>query len=479
MNMKRLFILFFICVLVGASSAIIRKFSADDPRPLVILSVNDMHANIANFPKLVTAIKECRDTADVILLDAGDKWTGNAYVDLVEHYTPIYELMNYADFDFSIYGNHEFDKGQAYVAEANRQAQFLTLGANIISDTSSFPQPPAYTVIERGGLKIAFVGVVGNYDLNNHPAGFDESYKGVRFSDPQKTASQYAYLKDEADLLILVAHMGLERDKEFLNSDLSKGYDMVVGAHSHDWVDEVVGGRPLGQTKCKLANIGATRVSYDKDGNVVLDYENIPLKEYNPDKETQAMVEGYLKNEMLNQKISVAKGDVSFEGLANLFLESMQEATVAAVSFYNAGGVRLSSLSDGQEISYATILDLEPFNNYVARVKMTTTQMEKMILSKFNDTINLGESHSIDLLSSTPYTVVTDSKGDGLKVVFDELVEGKLYDVAMGGYVYTTYQGLEYSDGVMTDILVSEAIKSKVSTSDVFVPDNSVRANIK
>ena len=50
-------------------------------RTLVLLSTNDMHAKIRNFPRLAAAVEACRDTAQlVVLVDAGDRWTGNAYV---------------------------------------------------------------------------------------------------------------------------------------------------------------------------------------------------------------------------------------------------------------------------------------------------------------------------------------------------------------------------------------------------------------
>ena len=51
-------------------------------RTIVVLSTNDMHAKIQHFPRLAAAVEACRDTVpDALLVDAGDRWTGNAYVD--------------------------------------------------------------------------------------------------------------------------------------------------------------------------------------------------------------------------------------------------------------------------------------------------------------------------------------------------------------------------------------------------------------
>ena len=78
-------------------TAVISTVAACTPRErtLVILSTNDMHAKIQRFPQLAAAVEACRDTAQLVLLvDAGDRWTGNAFVDKVPAPgKPIVELM--------------------------------------------------------------------------------------------------------------------------------------------------------------------------------------------------------------------------------------------------------------------------------------------------------------------------------------------------------------------------------------------------
>ena len=85
---------------------------------VVILSTNDIHAHIEKFPQLAEAVKKCRDTVkNVILVDAGDRWTGNVYCDrAAEPRRPIIDLMNRLRYDVATFGNHEFDAGQAFLA---------------------------------------------------------------------------------------------------------------------------------------------------------------------------------------------------------------------------------------------------------------------------------------------------------------------------------------------------------------------------
>ena len=75
-------------------------------KTIIILSTNDIHAKIERFPQLAEAVEEARDTATVVLVDAGDRWTGNAYVDLArEPRRPIVDLMNRLGYDAGTFGN--------------------------------------------------------------------------------------------------------------------------------------------------------------------------------------------------------------------------------------------------------------------------------------------------------------------------------------------------------------------------------------
>lgn len=76
-------------------------------REVVILSTNDMHANIENFPSLVTAVNLCRDTVSTLLVDAGDRWTGNVFIDLAENRLPIIDLMNHVGYDVATLGDRK------------------------------------------------------------------------------------------------------------------------------------------------------------------------------------------------------------------------------------------------------------------------------------------------------------------------------------------------------------------------------------
>ena len=53
----------------------------NEEQSLYIISTNDMHASIEAMPRLATLIKEYEALGEVVVVDSGDRVTGNAYVD--------------------------------------------------------------------------------------------------------------------------------------------------------------------------------------------------------------------------------------------------------------------------------------------------------------------------------------------------------------------------------------------------------------
>ena len=185
---------------------------------VIILSTNDIHAQIQNFPQLATAVAECRDTASVILVDAGDRWTGNAYVDQAEGRRPVLELMNELGYDVATLGNHEFDYGYAQLAENMKAAKFKVLCADVLgADGKTIFD--ANTIIEKGGVKIGFFGLeTPEAQTKANPA----LIKGLKFDTDLKAVAekQLEALKDD-DVVIALSHLGVDdSSKPYTSYDL-------------------------------------------------------------------------------------------------------------------------------------------------------------------------------------------------------------------------------------------------------------------
>lgn len=455
--MKRSFLTSLITSLIFVLSIVVIGWSQRPVRRVVVLSTNDIHGAIQQFPRLATAIAECRDTAEVVLVDAGDRWTGNAYVDKAEQRClPVIELMNRLDYDVATLGNHEFDYGQELLAERISQAEFEIICANMESCGSELTVP-ATTIIERGGIKFGFVGLVTNF-ADGYPDGQKSNFEGLTFPSPFEKAVELQSLRKECDVLVLISHLGDDMDR-VLTVDATE-YDLIVGGHTHTVLAEgqEYNGTLITQTGKSLKNLGVTVI--EMKGKEIARLENrlVALADYAEDEEMKAAVEVYYKDPYLSAPIGSSKVQLSKVGLANFMAESIAKRTKSDVGLYHFGGVRVDSLrNDG--ISIGDVFTLEPFSSTIYTAQMTTEQIRGMIINKFNDSVNPKESHRPDINPyGTSYTIVTDAEGEAIDVQFSTLKEGRTYKVAMGDYMYKNYNFDKSGAHTATGILVTEVM---------------------
>lgn len=116
-NDKRKVIVYFVrrwgIVLLLAVTLYCCKNESGTPGKVVIVSTNDMHAQLARFPLLATLIQQKKtEGGEVIVVDAGDRFSGNPYVDHALERGNVIRLMNKVGYDVVTMGNHDFDYGQ-------------------------------------------------------------------------------------------------------------------------------------------------------------------------------------------------------------------------------------------------------------------------------------------------------------------------------------------------------------------------------
>ena len=421
------------------------------PSEFVILSTNDMHASLDNMSRLATAVKKCRDTVFTIVVDAGDRWTGNAYVDLAEGRLPMIQLMNAVGYDVATLGNHDFDAGQKVLDEAIEKAEFDIVCANMkasgvwLDDVDASEQ-----ITTPEGVVVDFVGVVTSYS-NGHPDGNDVNFEGLKFDDPQAVAERECE-ESKGDVKVLLSHMGDDRDLDL--AARYGGYDVILGGHTHRLLDTVVNGTVVGQTQRKLKYVGATKIKMRGSKVVSIEYENIPLKNYTKDAEVEAQIKEIEANPALKLVVGSMAKAVNHVGLCNLQTKIIKEATGADIGMYHRGGVRIiEGLPEG-DVTIKTLFDNEPFFSQVHTAIVTPAQLRKLIISKYNDTVNAKESHVVDLYATTPYKIIVDENDMAYDVRFPRLREGRKYKIAVADYVARNYAHFECENEVRLPLLV-------------------------
>ncbi len=423
------------------------------PSEFVILSTNDMHASLDNMARLATAVKECRDTVFTIVVDAGDRWTGNAYVDLAEGRLPMIHLMNAVGYDVATLGNHDFDAGQQVLDNAIDKAEFEVVCANMTSFGEWLDDVDrCERIVTPAGVAVDFVGVVTSYS-NGHPDGNDVNFEGLQFEDPQIVAEREGD-DSNGDVKVLLSHMGHDRDLAL--AERYGGYDVIIGGHTHKLLDTVVNGTVIGQTQRKLKYVGVTRIKMRGKRVVDVEYENIPLKNYAQDAEIVAQVKEIEANPALQEVVGEMAHSTNHVGLCNLQTKIIKEATGAEIGIYHRGGVRIIEGLPKGDVTVKTLFDNEPFFSQVHLVEMTPSQLRKLIVEKYNDTVNAKEAHVVDLYATTPYHIIVDENDMAYDVHFTRLREGRKYKIAVADYVARNYAHFECENEIRLPLLVFE-----------------------
>lgn len=438
-------IIYAICLLAALTPAGIAAYNRwFAEREIVILSTNDIHSQIDNFPRLATAVKACRDTVKCVLVDAGDRWTGNVFVDLApEPRKPIIDLMNRLGYDVATFGNHEFDGGRDFLRDMMKNFRFRTVCANIRNTDGQFPDIDPYTVIDVKGLRIGFAGVVTNFQ-NNHPEGNDSSFVGLEFPDAFEAAEKAVReMKPKCDVSVIVSHLGTRFDSVLLNRVTD--YDLMISGHSHLLLDGEINGTIVGQTKKGLYAIGVTTIRARGRKVLGIDYRNVLLEDYPADSEYQSLVDRIKSSPELDEKVGYNAVELDKVGLADMHTTTIRDAMQADIGFYHLGGIRLSELP-ADSVSRGTLINSDIFISHVYTMTMTPAQMRRMIVTKYNDTSNVNESHRLDIFSTEPYSLVVDDDDNAVDVVFPTLTEGQKYKTAICSYVVENYKGIECED---------------------------------
>ena len=124
----------------------------------VILHTNDVHGAIEGYAAVAYLRQHLPERgADVLLVDAGDFSQGEPSVNLHSGADAI-ALMNAAGYDVATLGNHEFDYGQAQLAENLAAADFPIVCANLLRDGAPVCRT-RWMYESPEGLKIGFFGV--------------------------------------------------------------------------------------------------------------------------------------------------------------------------------------------------------------------------------------------------------------------------------------------------------------------------------
>ena len=199
---------------------------------LTIYHTNDLHNRLTS--EKAARLRELKSsTPGSILLDCGDAiWSGNIY--FRPDGEPALKLMNDAGYDAMAMGNREFHFLETGLRKKIGWADFPVLSANIRPTNGADLPVKSDITIERDGVRVVIFGLTVPMITEKMLVKRVSAYV---FDDPIATAARIVPgLRERADILIALTHIGLKFDRELAVS--VSGIDLIIGGHTHSVIEQ-------------------------------------------------------------------------------------------------------------------------------------------------------------------------------------------------------------------------------------------------
>ena len=231
------------CALALCSCAVRKELS--------ILHLNDTHSHheamrtapyegrggIIERAAIIDSVRSERGEYGVLLLHAGDFNQGSSYYTELGGSLEV-NVINAMRYDCITLGNHEFDNGIEDLALRLERVKCPVVCANVdFGGTPLASLVSPYAIIEKSGKRIGIIGAAP--DLRSNVA--DHISKSLRQMDTVEAVgkwAEYLHKVEKCDMIILLSHLGYEDDIALVPQ--TRWLDLVVGGHSHTFVDDLL-----------------------------------------------------------------------------------------------------------------------------------------------------------------------------------------------------------------------------------------------
>ncbi|MBC6531862.1 bifunctional UDP-sugar hydrolase/5'-nucleotidase UshA [Citrobacter amalonaticus] len=362
----------------------------------------------------------------VLLLSGGDINTGVPESDLQDA-EPDFRGMNLIGYDAMAVGNHEFDNPLTVLRQQEKWAKFPFLSANIYQKSTGERLFKPWAIFKRQDLKIAVIGLTTD---DTAKIGNPEFFTDIEFRKPAEEAKvviQELQMNEKPDVMIATTHMGhydngnhgsnAPGDVEMARSLPEGALAMIVGGHSQDPVCmaaenkkqvDYVPGTPCAPDKQNGIwivqahewgkYVGRADFEFRNGEMKMVNYQLIPvnLKKkvtwedgksehvlYTPEIAENAQMLSLLspfqnkgkaqldvKIGAVNDRLEGDRSKVRFvqTNMGHLILAAQMARTGADFGVMSGGGIRDSI--DGGDITYKSVLKVQPFGNVVVYADM-------------------------------------------------------------------------------------------------------------
>lgn len=376
MNLKHSFKLHALCLAAIFSLSILTSFAsrAESPaeytgKEMDILFLHDTHSHLdsfvtiengevteaGGFARIKTLINDSKSkNPDTLVLDAGDFSMGTLVQTIYNTEAAELRMLGALECEVTTLGNHEFDYRSAGLAGALKaakessnpvpsivlcnidwaamEAEGLTEDQQLLKDAFDNYGMTDYTILTKGDVKIAVLGVFGEYSLDCAPTCV------LKFRDASEAAAETVakiQANEDVDMIVCVSHSGTNEDESKSEDEiLAKNVpdiDLIISGHTHTTLNEPIRHGNTYIVSCGEygKNLGTLSLSQRTDGRWdMIKYNLVPVSPaVEADKETQEKIDSfmeivddtYLSQFDYNKDQVLAQNDIAFSTSEDLY----------------------------------------------------------------------------------------------------------------------------------------------------------------
>ena len=249
------------CLLALGASSAKAMTTKEKTIDLKFIETSDVHGSFfpydfinrkpkaGSLARVATYVNQLRSQhgENVILLDNGDILQGqpvNYYSNYVDTTSAniAAQVVNYLRYDAQTIGNHDVETGHRVYDKWVSATHCPILGANVIDTKTNKPYLKPYTILKRGGARIAIIGLL----TPAIPNWLGENlWSGLRFEEMVSSARQWMRVvkeQEKADIVIGLFHSGKDggittpdykEDASLAVAREVPGFDVVFFGHDH------------------------------------------------------------------------------------------------------------------------------------------------------------------------------------------------------------------------------------------------------
>ncbi len=321
-----------LCIPSAGSAA-----DTDTNQEMDILFLHDTHSHLdsfltvengestvqGGFARIKTLIDDARkENPNALLVDAGDFSMGTLVQTIFDSEAAELRMLGALGCEVTTLGNHEFDYRSAGLAGtlnaalksgdpvpamvlcnidwAAMEADGLTPDQQLLKDAFDAYGMKDYVVLDKGGIRIAVLGIFGEDSLACAPTCV------LKFRNASEAASETVAeikAKEDVDLILCVSHSGTSEEANKSEDELlAKNVpeiDLIISGHTHTVLAEPIRRGDTYIVSCGEygKNLGSLSMSRRADGRWEINsYELFPITPDIPaDADTQTKIDSFME----------------------------------------------------------------------------------------------------------------------------------------------------------------------------------------